>query len=109
MQITTNQANQNAFPTMVDKGSLTWVFEEVCKSLDVSIKSLKRHLDEVNRSKGALLAAENTAHLRVAKQNLHQVSGVVDVVGIREIKLLVDAMDAAVQRYISKPQLCDES
>ena len=109
MQITTNQASQNAFPTMVDKGSLTWVFDEVCKSLDVSIKSLKRHIDEVNRSKGALLAAENTAHLRVAKQNLHQVSGVVDVVGISEIKLLVDAMDAAVQRYISKPQLCDES
>lgn len=55
------------------------------------------------------MAAENTVHLRVAKQNLHQISGVFDVVGINEIKLLVDAMDGAVQRYISKPQFCDES
>ncbi len=109
MQVITNQKNENVLPVVVDKGSLTWVFEEVCKSLDVSIKSLKRHLDEALRSKGAVLAAENTVNLRVAKQNLHQISGVFDVVGISEIKLLVDAMDGAVQRYISKPQLCDES
>ncbi|HMS27636.1 MAG TPA: Hpt domain-containing protein [Burkholderiaceae bacterium] len=109
MQNITIQTNENAPTAIVDKGSLTWVFEEVCKSLDVSIKSLKRHLEEVSRTKGAVLSAENTAHLRVAKQNLHQISGVIDVVGIREIKLLVDAMDATVQRYISKPQLCDES
>ncbi|MBK9340753.1 MAG: Hpt domain-containing protein [Rhodoferax sp.] len=109
MQAITNQKSENALPAVVDKGSLTWVFEEVCKSLDVSIKSLKRYLEEALRSKGAVLAAENTVHLRVAKQNLHQISGVFDVVGINEIKLLVDAMDGAVQRYISKPQFCDES
>ena len=90
--------------SMKDLGPLSWVIEELRKSFDVSIKGLRRFLNEANATQSDL-AAIDTNLLRTAKHNFHQVSGALKLLEINEAAVFVDAMESAAGRFAQKPAL----
>ncbi|MDO8774356.1 MAG: Hpt domain-containing protein [Burkholderiaceae bacterium] len=92
----------------MDLGPLAWVFEELRKSLDAAIKGLKRFVREADTVHGSDLAAADPNQLRGARQQLHQVVGVLDMLGLRESVLIVSAMEQVVQRFVQRPGLTTE-
>jgi chemosensory pili system protein ChpA (sensor histidine kinase/response regulator) len=95
--------------SMKDLGPLSWVIEELRKSFDVSIKGLKRFINDANATQSDW-AAIDTNLLRVSKQNLHQISGALKLLEIDESAVFVEAMEAVAGRFVQRPALViDES
>ena len=106
------EANQ-ALATQVsqseqDLGPLAWVLEELRKSLDGAIKALRRFVHDAEASQASDLAALDASSLRMARQQLHQASGALEMIGMDPPALLLRAMEAAVQRYVQRPELCTD-
>ena len=91
-----------------DLGPLAWVLDELCKSMEVAIKALKRFTKEAEAARGSDLAAMDVSQLRAARQQLHQVVGALDVVGLAEPAMIVRAMESAVQKFVQEPDLCSQ-
>jgi chemosensory pili system protein ChpA (sensor histidine kinase/response regulator) len=87
-----------------DLGPLSWVIEELRKSFDVSIKGLKRFVQEANSAQSDLAVFE-TNLLRTAKHNFHQASGALKLLEINEAVVIADAMEVVSGRFIQKPAL----
>lgn len=81
---------------------------ELRKSLEAANKALKRFSAETAAARGADLSAVDPAALRVARSQLHQVVGALDMVGFHAPALVVGAMEVAVQRFLSRPASCTE-
>ena len=62
-----------------DLGPLAWVQEELRKSLESAIRLTRRFVLEAQESGDSDLAALDTSPLRMAKQQLHQSSGALDI------------------------------
>ena len=99
-------ANLDASPN--DLGPLAWVFNELCKSLEAASKALKRFTKDADSGRNSDLAAIDVAPLRIARQQLHQAVGALEVVGLAEPALLLHAMEAAVQKFVQHPELCSQ-
>lgn len=108
MQLDDNQTAQEIDVVVMDLGPLAWVLEELRKSLDTAVKGLKRFMRETDVVHGSDLAAADTNHLRRARQQLHQVVGALDMLGLRETVQIVSAMEVVVQRFIQRPGLSTE-
>lgn len=108
MQLDDNQTAQEIDVVVMDLGPLAWVLEELRKSLDTAVKGLKRFMRETDLVHGSDLAAADTNHLRSARQQLHQVVGALDMLGLRETVQIVRAMEVVVQRFIQRPGLATE-
>lgn len=91
-----------------DLGPLAWVFDELRKSLDGANKALKRFSHEVSEAKASDLSAADPTSLRVARSQLHQVVGALEMVGFYAAAKMVRGMEGAVQRFLGKPALCTE-
>ena len=91
-----------------DLGPLAWVSDEVRRSLEGSVKALHRYIKDVEAAQASDLEAIDSAGVRVAKQQLHQVHGALVMVGMEQPAHLVSLMEAAVQRFAQKPQTCTE-
>ncbi len=91
-----------------DLGPLAWVFEELRKSLDGATKAIKRFVRETEQSRHNDLEAADPASLRIARQQLHQAVGALEMVGLGAPAQVLRAMEAAVQRFVQKPQHCTE-
>ncbi len=92
--------------SIMDLSPLAWVLEELRKSLDNASKALKRFVREAGQAQGAELAALDASQLRLARQQLHQAAGALDMVGMTAPALVLRAMETAVQRFIQSPALC---
>jgi chemosensory pili system protein ChpA (sensor histidine kinase/response regulator) len=93
--------------TSDDLSSLAWVQEELRKSLDNAHKALRRFLKEAESAAGSDVDAVDPSVLRTARQQLHQGVGALELVGMPSAASLLRASEAAVQRYIQKPQKLD--
>ena len=91
-----------------DLGPLAWVLDELRKSLDASAKALKRFVRDAEAARGADLAAVDAGQLRIARQQLHQAVGALEMVGLAEPALVLRAMEAAVQRFLQQPEYCNQ-
>ncbi|MES2383455.1 MAG: Hpt domain-containing protein [Pseudomonadota bacterium] len=91
-----------------DLGPLAWVLDELRKSLDGSAKALKRFVRDAELARGSDLAALDASQLRIARQQLHQAVGALEMVGLGAPALLLRAMEAAVQKFIQRPELCSQ-
>ncbi|MGK6305697.1 Hpt domain-containing protein [Variovorax sp. DT-64] len=91
-------------PAHEDLGPLAWVLGEIQKSLDNASKTLKRFARESSGS-----AEADTAPLRLARQQLHQAVGALQMVGHPAPALVLGAMEFAVQSFISEPARCTEA
>ena len=91
-----------------DLGPLAWVLEELRKALDGAVKSLRRFVHDTQTAQTSDLAALDASSLRMARQQLHQASGALEMIGMEPPALLLRAMEAAVLRYVQRPELCTE-
>ncbi|MES2482711.1 MAG: hybrid sensor histidine kinase/response regulator, partial [Pseudomonadota bacterium] len=101
-------------PPIDDLGPLAWVLDELRKSLEIAVAALRRFVRESRQAQtsegdGDGDGAVDTAQLRLARQNLHQTVGALEMVGLPAAAQLLRAMEAAVHRAIEQPQLCTEA
>ena len=91
-----------------DLGPLAWVLDELRKSLDGAAKALKRFVRDAEAAKGSDLATLDASQLRIARQQLHQAVGALEMVGLSGPALVLRAMEAAVQKFVQQPELCSQ-
>nr|WP_315182555.1 Hpt domain-containing protein [uncultured Albidiferax sp.] len=89
-----------------DLGPLAWVLDELRKTLEAAVKSLKRYVREADASQAAGFAVPDTSHLGTALQQLHLTVGALEMVGMMPPSLLLRAMEAAVAKCLDNPSLC---
>jgi chemosensory pili system protein ChpA (sensor histidine kinase/response regulator) len=91
-----------------DLGHLAWVLDELRTSLQTAVRCMRRHArdaDEAKASDGA--AAPDGSQLRIARQQLHQSRGVLDMVELVAPALMLQAMEGAADKCVERPELCD--
>ena len=109
MQVTDLNPNPSDIDVTVnDLGPLAWVLDELRKSLDSAAKALKRFVREAEAAKGSDLAALDASQLRIARQQLHQAVGALEMVGLAGPALVLRAMEAAVQKFVQQPEQCSQ-
>ena len=87
------QANDNDLDLATnDLGPLAWVLDELRKSLESASAALRRFVRDAGLARG----------------QLHQAVGALEMVGLGAPAHVLRAMEAAVQRFIDKPELCTE-
>jgi chemosensory pili system protein ChpA (sensor histidine kinase/response regulator) len=92
-----------------DLGPLAWVLDELRKSLDSATKALRRFVRDAAQARGSDLASVDTAQLRNSRQQLHQAVGALEMVGFTQPAIVLRGMEAAVQKFVTKPELCTEA
>ena len=80
-----------------DLGPLAWISDEVRRSLESTVKALNRYIRDVEAAKASDLEAIDATGIRVARQNLHQVQGALQMVGVEQAAQLVGLMEGATQ------------
>ncbi|QIL83432.1 response regulator [Diaphorobacter sp. HDW4A] len=91
-----------------DLGPLAWVLDELRKSLDGTVKSMRRFVRDAEVARDSDLASLDVSPLRMARQQLHQASGALDMVGMVSPALILRALESAVQKYVQRPELCTD-
>jgi chemosensory pili system protein ChpA (sensor histidine kinase/response regulator) len=91
-----------------DLGPLAWVLDELRKSLDSASAALRRFVRDTALARGSDMASVDGGHLRIARQQLHQAVGALEMVGLGAPAHMLRCMEAAVQRFVEKPELCTE-
>jgi chemosensory pili system protein ChpA (sensor histidine kinase/response regulator) len=91
-----------------DLGPLAWVLEELRKSLDGATKAMRRFVRDAELARGSELTDIDASHLRVARQQLHQAVGALEMVGMSSPAKVLRAMEALAQKFVQNPQLCSE-
>ncbi|HEY8050887.1 MAG TPA: Hpt domain-containing protein [Ramlibacter sp.] len=91
-----------------DLGPLAWVLDELRKSLEAASAALRRFVRDTAQARGTDMAGVDTAQLRLARQQLHQAVGALEMVGMGAPAHVLRAMEGAVQRFVDKPELCSE-
>jgi chemosensory pili system protein ChpA (sensor histidine kinase/response regulator) len=94
-------------PTVNDLGPLAWVLDELRKSLEGASKALKRFVRDADAARGSDLAALDSSQLRIARQQLHQAVGALEMVGLPGPALVLRAMEATVQKFVQQPEHCN--
>ena len=109
MSMAIENKTENALPTEErDLGPLAWISDEVRRSLESTVKALNRYIRDVEVAKASDLETADATGIRIARQNLHQVQGALQMVGVEQAAQLVGLMETAVQRFAQKPHLCTE-
>ncbi|MES2412500.1 MAG: Hpt domain-containing protein [Pseudomonadota bacterium] len=103
-----NPASADLDLAVNDLGPLAWVLEELRKSLDGSAKALKRFVRDAEAARGSDLADVDASQLRIARQQLHQAVGALEMVGLAAPALVLRAMEAAVQKFVQQPEHCTQ-
>ncbi|MCH1990942.1 hypothetical protein L7Q18_32250, partial [Achromobacter xylosoxidans] len=65
-----------------DLGPLAWVLDELRKSLDGAVKAMRRFVRDAEMARESDIAALDAGALRIARQQLHQASGALEMVGM---------------------------
>ena len=103
-----NAAHAEGTPVEQDLGPLAWVLDELRKSLDGAVKALRRFVHEADLARESDLATLDVASLRMARQQLHQAGGALEMVGMASPALVLRSMETAVQRFVQRPELCTD-
>lgn len=91
-------------PATEDLGPLAWVLGEIQKSLDGVGKSLRRFVRDVGSASDL-----ESGPLQMARQQLHQSVGALQMVGNHAPALVLGSIEFAVQGFIAEPQRCTDS
>ncbi len=86
-----------------DLSALSWVQEELRRSLETANKSLRRYVKE--QAQRSDMDTVDPAVLRQARSQLHQSVGVLELVGLGPPAEVLRAAEAALQRLSSRPKL----
>ncbi len=91
-----------------DLGPLAWVLEELKKSLDGATKAMRRFVRDAELARGSDLAALDASQLRIARQQLHQAVGALEMVGFSAPARVMRVMEALAQKFVQRPELCSD-
>ena len=91
-----------------DLGPLAWVLDELRKSLDGAVKAMRRFVRDAEAARESDLAALDAGPLRIARQQLHQACGALEMVGMGPPALVLRAMESAVQKFVQRPETCSD-
>ena len=91
-----------------DLGPLAWVLDELRKSLDTAASALRRFVRVAEKARGSDMVSVDTGQLRIARQQLHQAVGALEMVGLGAPAQMLRAMESAAQKFVEQPQLCRE-
>ena len=91
-----------------DLGPLAWVLDELRKSLGGAVKSMRRFVRDAEQAHESDLASLDAGSLRIARQQLHQASGALEMVGMGPPALVLRAMESAVQKFVQRPETCSD-
>ena len=94
--------------TTNDLGPLAWVLDELRKSLDGATKALRRFVRDAELARGSDLAALDASQLRIARQQLHQAVGALEMVGMGPSAKVVRAMESLAQKFVQRPESCSD-
>ncbi len=94
--------------TANDLGPLAWMLDELRKSLDGASKALRRFVRDAELARGNDLAELDASQLRIARQQLHQAVGALEMVGLGAPAKLLRAMEALAQKFVARPELCSD-
>ena len=92
-----------------DLGPLAWVLDELRKSLETASAALRRFVRDANLARGSDMASVDDGQLRIARQQLHQAVGALEMVGMAAPAHMLRGMEAAVQKFVERPELCSEA
>lgn len=92
-----------------DLGPLAWILDETRKSIESSVRLLKRFAHESEMALGAAASEVDAGQVRTARQQLHQVCGALEMVGQEVAARVVRGMEDAVQQFVLHPDKCDEA
>ena len=81
--------------TEQDLGPLAWVLDEVRKSLEAATKAVGRFVRDADAARQADLETLDTSALRIARQQLHQACGALEMVGFIAPAQVLRGMEAA--------------
>ncbi len=91
-----------------DLGPLAWVLDELRKSLDGASKALRRFVRDAELARGNDLAELDASQLRIARQQLHQAVGALEMVGLGAPAKVLRSMEALAQKFVQRPELCSD-
>ncbi|MDR0275385.1 MAG: Hpt domain-containing protein, partial [Burkholderiaceae bacterium] len=91
-----------------DLGPLAWVLEETRRSIETATRSVRRFVREAEAARGVDMASLDAGPLRMARQQLRQVVGALDMVGQSVAAQMVRAMEGAVHQFIQRSDRCTE-
>ncbi|PUA95427.1 chemosensory pili system protein ChpA (sensor histidine kinase/response regulator) [Acidovorax sp. 107] len=91
-----------------DLGPLAWVLDELRKSLDAAVKAMRRFVRDAEVARESDLAALDAGPLRIARQQLHQACGALEMVGMGPPALVLRSMESAVQKFVQRPETCSD-
>jgi len=104
----TNEAAAGDELTSNDLGPLAWVLDELKKSLDGATKAMRRFVRDAELARGSDLAELDASQLRIARQQLHQAVGALEMVGFSAPAKVMRAMEAVAQKFVQRPELCSD-
>jgi len=91
-----------------DLGPLAWVLDEVRKSLEAASKAVNRFMRDADAARLSDLEELDTSALRIARQQLHQACGALEMVGVIAPAQVMRSMEAAVNRFVQRPEYCTQ-
>ena len=96
--------NPQSADDLSDLSALSWVHEELRRSVELALKALRRHLRESETTFDADVDAPDPAVLHTARQHLHQGVGALELVALQAGASLLHACETCVQRFIARPR-----
>ena len=102
-------ARADAAPNAGDLGPLAWVLDETRKSIESATRSLKRFAHDAEAARGVDIASVDASQLRIARQQLHQAVGALDMVAQPVAARMVRGMELAVQQFVARPEKCSDA
>ena len=101
--------NPRSAPLAPDIGPLAWVGDELRKSLESANKAVRRFVRDADAARGTDLASVDDGQLRLARQQLHQAVGAMEMEGQSQLAQMLRGMELAVQRFLLHPDQCNEA
>ncbi|MBI1624002.1 Hpt domain-containing protein [Comamonas suwonensis] len=95
-------------PAEQDLGPLAWVLDEVRKSLEAATKAVGRFMRDADAARLSDLEELDTSALRIARQQLHQACGALEMVGVTAPAQVMRSMEAVVNRFVQRPEYCTQ-
>ena len=77
-----------------DLGPLAWVLDELRKSLESASAALRRFVRDTGLARGSDMASVDAGQLRIARQQLHQAVGALEMVGLGAPAHMLRSMEA---------------
>ena len=95
-------------PAEQDLGPLAWVLDEVRKSLEAATKAVGRFMRDADAARLSDLEELDTSALRIARQQLHQACGALEMVGVTAPAQVMRSMEEVVKRFVQRPEYCTQ-